>query len=211
MYSPRIPQTPPLTRRVKPMPYSRCLNSVLVRPFREGDGETLFEAARESIESLAYWFPTKFHLAYSLSEAQQWVDESIERWKAGTDYRFGVFDELTGQALGCVGINNINRGYNFGNLGYWIRSRARNRGVASNAVALAARIGFAELRFSRLEIFALPANLASIRVAEKVGATREGVARNRLTWENEPANAVAFSLIPGDLRGSSRRPGNGTA
>jgi RimJ/RimL family protein N-acetyltransferase len=36
-------------------------------------------------------------------------------------------------------------------------------------------------------------------VAEKLGAAREGEFRNRLVVRGEPADAVVFSLVPGDL------------
>jgi RimJ/RimL family protein N-acetyltransferase len=38
-----------------------------------------------------------------------------------------------------------------------------------------------------------------MRVAEKLGASPEGVARNRLMLRGQPANAVVYSLIPGDM------------
>ena len=42
-------------------------------------------------------------------------------------------------------------------------------------------------------------NVASLRVAEKVGAIREGILRNRLVNADRADDAVMFSLIPNDL------------
>jgi RimJ/RimL family protein N-acetyltransferase len=42
------------------------------------------------------------------------------------------------------------------------------------------------------------ANAASQRVAEKLGATREGVLRNRILIHDQVHDAVMFSLIPSD-------------
>jgi RimJ/RimL family protein N-acetyltransferase len=179
--------------------FSRNSASVHVRPFSDGDAPAFLEAVRESIDSLSHWFPTRFHHAFGAYEAEQWVTEAAERWELGTDYRFGVFDSASNRLLGCVGINNVNRTYGFGNLGYWIRSTSRDRGIASDAVRLVAQIGLSALDFVRLEIFALPSNLPSIRVAEKIGAVREGVARNRLIYQEQPADAIAFSLIRSDM------------
>ena len=37
------------------------------------------------------------------------------------------------------------------------------------------------------------------RVAEKLGARREGLFRNRLVVRGDAVDAVVFSLVPGDL------------
>ena len=42
-------------------------------------------------------------------------------------------------------------------------------------------------------------NAPSQRVAEKVGAIREGIQRNRLVTDDRIDDAVMFSLIPADL------------
>ena len=100
---------------------------------------------------------------------------------------------------GGVGINQINRAYNFGNLGFWVRaSRVRN-GVAISAARLAARFAFRELALTRVELVALVDNLASRRVAEKLGATFECAARNRLVHNGVPFAAAMYSLVPGDI------------
>ena len=67
------------------------------------------------------------------------------------------------------------------------------------AIRLAARFGCEELGLYRIEIVAAVDNIASQRVAEKAGAVREGVLRNRLLVRGESQDAVLFSLLPGDL------------
>jgi len=96
-------------------------------------------------------------------------------------------------------LNFINRVHQFGNLGYWVRTSATGRGVASRASRLVARFAFAELGLHRIEILAAVPNIASQRVAEKIGAVREGVLRKRLLIRGEPQDAVMFSLVREDL------------
>lgn len=47
----------------------------------------------------------------------------------------------------------------------------------------------------RLEILIAVGNTASQRVAEKVGAVREGILRKRLVLHDEAHDAVMFSLV----------------
>lgn len=179
------------------MYHSRVSDSVRLRPLRSDDAPSFFEAIRESITSLCHWLPAGFHANYSYDEAVQWLTQAEAAREAGTDYRFGLFDNVTGEFLGAVGLNNVNRRYNFANLGYWVRDSRHGHGVATTGARLMAQVGLVELKFTRLEILALPDNKPSCRVAEKAGATREGIARNRLIYCGCPADAVVYSLTPG--------------
>src|SRR5437588_791403 len=49
------------------------------------------------------------------------------------------------------------------------------------------------------ELVAAVDNVGSQRVAEKAGATREGILRNRLLINGRPHDAVLYSLVRGDL------------
>jgi len=163
------------------------------------DVASLFDAVRESITSLSYWLPSGFPLDYSIDDARQSIASAKKGWGDGTEFRFGIFDCTTNEFLGIAGINNINRRYNFGNVGYWIRDSQRNQGIATEATRLAIAAGISEFKFSRLEIFVLLANEPSRRVAEKIGAIREGIARNRLIFKGFPTDAIAYSIVPGDI------------
>ena len=96
-------------------------------------------------------------------------------------------------------MNFINRVHQIGNLGYWVRSTAAGRGVATQAARLMARFAFEQVGLHRVEILAAIPNIASQRVAEKAGAVREGVLRNRLLIRGVSYDAILFSLIPEDL------------
>ena len=85
------------------------------------------------------------------------------------------------------------------NLGYWVRTSATGKGIASRATRLVAGFAFEELKLQRVEIMAAVGNIASQRVAEKAGAIREGVLRKRLLNDDRPLDAVLFSLIEEDL------------
>ena len=115
-------------------------------------------------------------------------------------YSFGVFEKNDDRRLlGGVGLNFINRVHEMGNLGYWVRTSATRNGIASKAARLVAQFGFEELGLHRIEIIAAIPNIASQRVAEKIGAVREAVLRKRLLIRDQSQDAVLFSLVPEDL------------
>jgi RimJ/RimL family protein N-acetyltransferase len=67
-------------------------------------------------------------------------------------------------------------------------------------VRLVARWAFDALGVQRLELTTAPDNVASQRVAERVGFTREGVLRGLVATENDGRrDNVMFSLLADDL------------
>ncbi len=171
---------------------------IMVRPYHPDDIAALFEAARASIPEMSEWMPW-CHPNYSIEEAKGFILSRPEQWAGDAEYGFGVFSREDGRFLGGVGMNFINRVHQMANLGYWVRSSETGRGVASKAARLVAKFGFEQLAFQRIEILAATGNVASQRVAEKTGAIKEGVLRNRLRLYGQPLDAVLYSLIAADL------------
>jgi RimJ/RimL family protein N-acetyltransferase len=171
---------------------------ILVRPLSLDDAPALHQAVRNSISSLSQWLPW-CHAAYSLSDAEGWVAHCVDAWERRAEFPLGIFSSKSGEVLGGAGLNHINHVHRSANLGYWVGEPHCGKGVATRAAALAAAIGFEDLEFVRLEIVTLSRNLASRRVAAKLGATCEAEARNRLMFQGKPATAVVYSLIPGDM------------
>jgi ribosomal-protein-serine acetyltransferase len=172
--------------------------SVLMRPLQTSDVIPSYEAVRESIAEISPWMDW-CHPNYSMEEAANWVNSCLKAWIKGTEYQFAITDVKDGGFLGGCGLNGIDPQHRWANLGYWVRSRQTRRGVATAATLLVARFGFNELKLNRIEIVVAVRNTASLRVAEKVGATREGVLRSRLVAHGQIHDAVIFSLIRGDL------------
>jgi RimJ/RimL family protein N-acetyltransferase len=171
---------------------------LVLRPFREEDASALYEAVRESISEVSPWLPW-CHEDYSIEESREFIN-SRELLSQGDEwYSFGICEKDGGGLLGGVGINSINRVHQMANLGYWVRTSAAGRGIATGATRLAAKFAFEQLGLQRVEIVTAIANIASQRVAEKAGARREGVLRNRLLIRGESLDAVLFSLVPEDL------------
>ena len=175
------------------MPRTR---DVVIRPFVKTDAAAFVEAARESAASVGPWLAW-CHAGYTLDEAHAWFLQCEHNLRSGFAYEYGLFDSESGSVLGGVAINLVNCEHNFANIGYWTRSSHQGRGIASQAARLMASYGFGELRFTRLEILAAEGNLASRRVAEKVGAVFEGLARNRLIIHGVAHAAAVYSLVPG--------------
>jgi len=166
--------------------------AISIRPYSAEDAEALFVAARESVEQVFVWLPW-CHPGYTLEEATDWTLARAELFERGVEYDFVITDG-DGVFLGACGLNRIHRDHKNANLGYWVRTSAAGRGVCTSAVRRLADFTFRETDLIRLEILAAVGNHASQRVAEKSGAMREGVLRDRLLLHGEAHDAVVFSI-----------------
>lgn len=164
--------------------------------------QRLYEAARESITQAYPWLPW-CHPEYAVADAREWVESRDEARKNGESFEF-VIENDAAQFLGGCGLNQISTAHRWANLGYWVRTSATGQGVATQAVRMLEDWAFRETELDRLEIVASVMNPASIRVAEKAGAVREGIARERLLLHDKRHDAVVFSLLRSDWAHKNR-------
>ena len=155
----------------------------------------MYAAVRESLADMKMWLPFA-HDDYGIKETRDWLKQRPKDWKDGTAFDFAITDAKDGSFLGGCGLNNIDNDNRLANLGYWVRTARSQQGIAPATTRLLARWGLKKMKFSRIEILVAVANKKSLRVAEKVGAHREGVLRNRLVINGKPHDAVLFSFVP---------------
>lgn len=102
------------------------------------------------------------------------------------------------QVVGSIGIRTNDQA--IGHIGYWCARETRGRGATTRALRLLCRHGLDALALERLELVTDPENIASQRVAEKVGFRREGVLRSHIRHpDGRRRDSVMFSLLPGEL------------
>ncbi len=164
-----------------------------LRAYEPDDAKALWEAVQESVAEVAPWLPW-CHAQYSMADAAEWIRSRGSLAAGGREYNFAVLG-TEGRFLGGCGINQINRIHRFGNLGYWVRTSATGRGVGTVAVRQVAELAFRNTDLVRLEIVCAASNHRSQGVAERAGAAREGVLRDRLLLHGEPVEAVMYGLV----------------
>jgi len=172
--------------------------SVAIRPFQPGDAQGVFEAIRESIADVTPWL-RDLGSVQSVAEVEAFIAVQPENWANGIAYNFAITDLDGSTILGGCGLTQIHQNHRFANLYYWVRSSRTRQGIASRATRLAARFGLETVGLQRIEIVVEEANTASLRVAEKAGAQREGILRNRINSHGVARDAAMFSLIPQDF------------
>jgi ribosomal-protein-serine acetyltransferase len=176
----------------------RQTDELLIRELAATDVDALFDTVSSSLPTLSQWLPWA-KPGYVRSDSAAWIAHCQRIWSAGTGYHLGIFDAESGILHGGVGFSDVNMRRRSANLGYWVADAARGREVAVTAARSAADWAFEELGLQRIEILVQPENTASLRVAVKLGAVCEGIARNGILVDGQPHEAIVHSLIPGDL------------
>jgi RimJ/RimL family protein N-acetyltransferase len=144
---------------------------------------------------------------YSESDARAFVERAARAWAEGTRATFVIADAATGAGRGTIGLHLFAHDARLAEVGYWLRREARGRGAATTAVGLVSAWAFAELGIARLNLTTAQENVASQRVAERAGFTREGLLRAWAPASDGRRDSVMFSLLPGDRCPSEDRAG----
>ena len=109
-----------------------------------------------------------------------------------------------GRPIGSIGARWLPEPEDGVEVGYWVAAQARGQGLCTRALKLVSRWLLEDHGVMRLQLRADEENVASNRVAENAGFTREGVLRSshynpRL---DRRVDFVMYSLLPGELRQS---------
>ena len=89
-------------------------------------------------------------------------------------------------------------------IGYWIDEGHAGRGIMTNAVAMAVDHCLLTLQLHRIEIAIRPENAASLRIVEKLGFQRIGIAERYLhingDWHDHVLFAVTVEDVPAGIQ-----------
>ncbi len=181
------------------IPYTNlAAENILLRPFHFGDAPILAAAIQESLAELRPWMSWA-HQGYDEQEAGEFIALTRARWEDGTLYGFAIVDSQNGELLGGVSLSHLHPVYHFCNLGYWVRSSRRGQGIAGRAARLAARFALEKLKLVRVEVVVAVSNAASLKVADKIGAQREGVLRDRIIVREQVYDGAMYSFVAQDF------------
>lgn len=166
-----------------------------LRPLEMHDAPAVLKAVEESRVEISRWMdwcrPT-----YMLRDAEDWIRASLDGRAEGSCFQFGIFAGR--RFLGSCGLTNVDPASGVANLGYWVRTSEAGQGIAPEAALRIITWAFAHTALERIEILAAVGNRRSQRVAEKIGAVKEGVLRSRLAVFGRRHDAVIYSVIRDD-------------
>jgi ribosomal-protein-alanine N-acetyltransferase len=114
-------------------------------------------------------------------------------------YALFIFTASTDGLVGGLTLCNVRRGVTQScTLGYWVGAKYAKQGYMTAAVRAVVPFVFDSLELHRLEAACLPSNAASIKLLEKTGFKREGLARRYLRINGVWQDHLLYALLDSD-------------
>jgi len=152
-------------------------DGMTIRMYRAGDGAALQAAVVSSYEHLRPWMPWA-----SREQTVEQSEANCRRFAAhyllNQDFVLGIWfgDELAGGTGYHLRGGPVETGN--AEIGMWISGSRAGQGLGTQVLGALLEWGFGEWGWERLEWRCDTRNIASARVAEKNGLTREGTLRS---------------------------------
>ncbi|MDM5436607.1 GNAT family protein [Bacillus hominis] len=127
------------------------------------------------------------------------IERALKKKDENQVYAFGIFLKATDKLIGDISLTQITRDPFQGcYTGFTLDREHNSRGYTTEALQLVVDFAFRELKLHRIEAGAMPDNIASIRVLEKVGFKKEGIAKENVKingkWTDHQILAIINSL-----------------
>ncbi|AIY06891.1 alanine acetyltransferase [Planococcus sp. PAMC 21323] len=144
---------------------------------------------------------TRYSDFYTLEMQQELIEIYADQKEDDLSYSFGIFENESDLLVGTISLVQVIRGpMQSAILGYALDKAYNNRGYMTEAIELTVAYAFKKLALHRIEAGVMPGNEASIRVLEKAGFHREGIASKNVEingkWQDHQILAI---INPRDL------------
>lgn len=144
------------------------LPGLVLRRWGRADAPLLQDALDASRADLLVWTPWVLEGVDDPSALERRVDGYRMDFEEGDNLLYAVFDPTETRILGGAGLYG-RVGPQAMEVGYWVRSDAAGRGIASASAAALCEIGLSLPGVSSIELHCRSDHLASIRIAVKLG------------------------------------------
>ena len=120
--------------------------------------------------------------------------------RSGTGVHLMMLDRSGGRIVGSISLFHADWEVRSAEIGYGVRGDERNKGYATEALVALSRWALSAGGIQRAWLTANTDNLASVRVAEKAGFSREGTLRRAGLEEDGLHDQALFSLLDDEAR-----------
>ena len=177
---------------------------VVLRPLGEADAQSLFELIDESREFLQEHLPWPEECTLVDNVASR-IDSWNLQAQMANGTCWGIFEKAGADSskrrekiAGCIMLGWVQWKHRSATVSYWLGKRFCGRGLATEALLLAASEAFA-LGLNRLELTASVHNPKSVAVARRAGFQEEGLCREYERLHGKFEDHLRLSLLARDL------------
>jgi len=152
-----------------------------------------------SRDFLTPWEPTWPADDLTRTSFRRRIKRYSEDQRSDLAYALFVLRKSDNALVGGLTLANIRRGCaQAGSLGYWMGAPYARQGYMTAAVNVVIPFAFGTLRLHRVEAACIPGNMASLKLLEKTGFKREGVARQYLCIDGIWQDHLLYARLKDD-------------
>lgn len=182
----------------RPAPATITGARVYLRPPKLRDADVFLAAAKGSRELHGPWTRPPETRARFATFVARFAPRAATTTHAG----YLVFRREDDALVGVFNFSEIVRGaFQSAYLGYFAFAPHAGNGYMTEGMALALDMAFARLKLHRVEVNIQPTNLRSLRLAQRVGFTREGFSRRYVKIAGRWRDHVRLAILAEDWRG----------
>jgi ribosomal-protein-serine acetyltransferase len=167
----------------------------MIRVITSGDIEPFYFLVHHNRDRLQTYFPmTVFH-TQTILQTRKFVLEKIKEAQ-NQEFLLMLIHNEQGQLIGMMHAKHFDRYVRKCEISYFVDKNHVNKGYATRAIKEIINYIFSRTDMEKIYCRIDPENLASIRVAEKVGFVKEGHLRNEFrTGDDRIIDILYFGII----------------
>ncbi len=181
-----------LSLHLTPLPTLTTARLIL-REVRMSDAPELF-ALRSDPEVMRFVHRPR---AVTIDDAKAFITRIHDGQRANTCAQWAMTLKGDDTCIGVIGPWRIDLENHRGELGYSLARAHWGQGLMSEAIATVADSSFDVLGLHSMEAWTQAGNVASMRVLEKNGFTREAYFKENILWEGIFLDSVVFGRLAG--------------
>jgi RimJ/RimL family protein N-acetyltransferase len=161
------------------------------------DTQAVFEGCQDPLIPRFTAISTDYSMAHALDYVQR-TDASVRTQRElPFVIEYGNGDDRV--FAGTISFHSLSVKNSVGELGYWMTSSMRGKGIATTAARMLTDYGFATIGFQRIEGIVDRDNVASLKLLDSAGYQREGLLRKKISRDDgRQVDMYIYAALPED-------------
>lgn len=169
--------------------------NVYINPVDRSEVESLLELETRNKDFFNQYAPNRDSDFYTLEGQVKRLEKMVENREKDLGYSFGIYLNENNELIGQIGFFKLERGPSQkAMVGYSLDKERNGKGYMTEALKLIIDFGFNQIKLHRIEAEVMPHNIGSIRILEKAGFHKEGIAKKNVMingkWEDHQVLAI---------------------
>jgi ribosomal-protein-serine acetyltransferase len=154
--------------------------------------EALFQLIRRNLDQLRPWLAW-VEYTHSAEDVRRYIISVAELHRKREALPTLIFSK--GELAGAITLHKIDERNRSSSIGYWLGRDWQGRGIMTAACRAMVAMGFHDFHLHRIEIRCAVGNQKSCAIPQRLGFTREGIAREAEAHGEQFMDLVVWSML----------------